>query len=132
MDKEFKGWTSSFLTDKFWNVKTLSSTRNDIAEYNESAGLNQFLHNGLGFNGNNYYSVNVNVNFVAWCWKGGGSSDTYNIDGVGYATAAAGLNGEPSLLLAHQSTQYWLSIIAYTGNGTNGASMSHGLPSAQR
>ena len=31
---------------------------------------------------------------VAWCWKGGGSSSTYNIDGTGHATAsAAGLDG---------------------------------------
>jgi hypothetical protein len=115
--------------------KQLYSTRNDIAEYNESAGLNQFLHNGLGFNGNNYYSVNVNgANFVAWCWKGGGSSGTYNIDGVGYATAAAaGLNGGTITPTGTSiNTISGLSIIAYTGNGTGGASMSHGLPSAPK
>ena len=116
-------------------LKTLSSTINNLGEYTESAGLNKFLHNGLGFNGNNYYSVNVNGdNFVAWCWKGGGSSGTHNIDGVGYATAAAaGLNGGTITPTGTSiNTISGLSIIAYTGNGTNGASMSHGLPSAPK
>ena len=130
-DGHHPSWTDSVRG----MLKTLSSTRNDVAEYNESAGLNEFLHNGLGFNGNNYYSVNVNgANFVAWCWKGGGSSDTYNIDGVGYATAAAaGLNGGTITPTGTSiNTISGLSIIAYTGNGTNGASMSHGLPSAPK
>ena len=130
-DGHHPSWTDSVRG----MLKTLSSTRNDIAEYNESAGLNEFLHNGLGFNGNNYYSVNVNgANFVAWCWKGGGSSGTYNIDGVGYATAAAaGLNGGTITPTGTSiNTISGLSIIAYTGNGTNGASMSHGLPSAPK
>ena len=130
-DGHHPSWTDSVRG----MLKTLASTRNDIAEYNESAGLNEFLHNGLGFNGNNYYSVNVNGdNFVAWCWKGGGSSGTYNIDGVGYATAAAaGLNGGTITPTGTSiNTISGLSIIAYTGNGTNGASMSHGLPSAPK
>ena len=130
-DGHHPSWTDSVRG----MLKTLSSTRNDIAEYNESAGLNEFLHNGLGFNGNNYYSVNVNgANFVAWCWKGGGSSGTYNIDGVGYATAAAaGLNGGTITPTGTSiNTISGLSIIAYTGNGTNGVSMSHGLPSAPK
>ena len=130
-DGHHPSWTDSVRG----MLKTLSSTRNDIAEYNESAGLNEFLKNGLGFNGNNYYSVNVNgANFVAWCWKGGGSSGTYNIDGVGYATAAAaGLNGGTITPTGTSiNTISGLSIIAYTGNGTGGASMSHGLPSAPK
>ena len=130
-DGHHPSWTDSVRG----MLKTLASTRNDIAEYNESAGLNEFLHNGLGFNGNNYYSVNVDgANFVAWCWKGGGSSGTYNIDGVGYATAAAaGLNGGTITPTGTSiNTISGLSIIAYTGNGTNGASMSHGLPSAPK
>jgi hypothetical protein len=28
-------------------------------------------------------------NYVAWCWKAGGNSNTYNINDVGYATASA-------------------------------------------
>ena len=126
----------SSLTDSVRGMlKTLSTSRSDIGEYSESAGLNSFLPNGLGFNGNNYFSVNVNGdNFVAWCFKGGGSSNTYNIDGVGYASAAAaGLNGGTITPTGTSiNTESGLSIIAYTGNGTNGASMSHGLPRAPK
>ena len=126
----------SSLTDSVRGMlKVLSTSRSDIGEYNESAGLNSFLSNGLGFNGNNYFSVNVNGdNFVAWCFKGGGSSNTYNIDGVGYANAAAaGLNGGTITPTGTSiNTKSGLSIIAYTGNGTNGASMSHGLPRAPK
>ena len=126
----------SSLTDSVRGMlKTLSTSRSDIGEYSESAGLNQFLPNGLGFNGNNYFSVNVNGdNFVAWCFKGGGSSNTYNIDGVGYASAAAaGLNGGTITPTGTSiNTESGLSIIAYTGNGTGGASMSHGLPRAPK
>ena len=33
--------------------------------------------------------VNANGDvYVAWCWKAGGDSNTFNIDDVGYATAA--------------------------------------------
>ena len=126
----------SSLTDSVRGMlKTLSTSRSDIGEYSESAGLNSFLPNGLGFNGNNYFSVNTNGdNFVAWCFKGGGSSNTYNIDGVGYASAAAaGLNGGTITPTGTSiNTESGLSIIAYTGNGTGGASMSHGLPRAPK
>ena len=66
---------------------------------------------------------------VAWCWKGGGSSSTYNIDGTGHTTAsAAGLDGgtiDPTG--ASINTVAGFSIISYTGNGTAGATIAHGL-----
>ena len=66
---------------------------------------------------------------MSWCWKAGGSSNTYNIDGKGYATAtAAGLDGgtiDPTG--ASISTKCGFSIITYNGNGTAGATIAHGL-----
>ena len=42
------------------------------------------------------------VRIVAWCWKAGGNKNTFNVDDVGYATAAAaGLTGGSLLLLEH-------------------------------
>ena len=68
-------------------------------------------------------------NYVAWCWKAGGNSHTYNIDGKGYATAtAAGLDGgtiDPTG--ASINTESGFSILTYTGNGTAGATIAHGL-----
>ena len=67
--------------------------------------------------------------YVAWCWKAGGNSNTYNIDGKGYATAAAaGLDGgtiDPTG--SSINTKSGFSIITYTGNGSAGATVAHGL-----
>ena len=68
-------------------------------------------------------------NYVMWCWKAGGSSNTYNIDGIGYGTAAAaGLDGgttDPTG--ASVNTENGFGIYTYTGNGTAGANIAHGL-----
>ena len=68
-------------------------------------------------------------NYVTWAWKAGGNSNTYNINDVGYATAsAAGLTaGTITPTGASVNTKSGFSIITYTGNGTSGATVSHGL-----
>ena len=68
-------------------------------------------------------------NYVGWAWKAGGNSNTYNINDVGYATAsAAGLTaGTITPTGASVNTKSGFSIITYTGNGTSGATVSHGL-----
>ena len=85
-----------------------------------------------GFNVDCGAQGNVNENnedYVAWCWKGGGNSNTYNIDGTGYGTAsAAGLDGGTITPTgASINTEAGFSIITYTGNGTTGATVAHGL-----
>jgi len=54
------------------NLKSLSTSRIDLAEYNETASLSEFLENGIKFTGQGYFFTNVNsAAFVAWCWRGG-------------------------------------------------------------
>ena len=54
------------------NLKSLSSSRNDLTEYNETAALSEFLENGIKFTGSGFYYVNTNGDdYVAWCWKAG-------------------------------------------------------------
>ena len=82
--------------------------------------------NGGGVNG----SGNT---YVAWCWKAGGNSGTFNIDGRGYATAAeAGLTAgtKASLLTgASVNTESGFSILTWTGDGANSnLQIPHGLP----
>ena len=103
------------LTDSVRGMlKTLSTSRSDIAEYDESQGLNSFNSNGFSFNGNGYYSVNVNsANFVAWCWKAGGDPVS-NSDGT--ITTSISVNQEAGF-----------SIVGWTGNGSAGATLGHGL-----
>ena len=106
----------SSLTDSVRGMlKTLSTSRTDIGEYSESAGLNSFLSNGLGFNGNNYFSVNIaSKNFVAWCWKAGGATVTNN---DGNLTSQVSVNKEAGF-----------SIAKYTGSTSSGAlTVGHGL-----
>ena len=69
-----------------------------------------------------------NYAYVAWCWRAGGSKNTFNVDDVGYASAAAaGLDGGTITPTgASVGTKQGFSIIGYTGTGSN-ASISHGL-----
>ena len=97
-----------------------------------SNGLTSFNSDGFTVSGTNSGTGRINYSgntFVAWCWKAGGNANTYNIDGVGYASAsAAGLDGgtiDPTG--ASINTENGLSIITYTANGTNGATIAHGL-----
>ena len=74
--------------------------------------------------------VNTNTeDYVSWNWKAGGNSNTFNIDGVGYATAAAaGMNtGSISLSGCSVNTESGFSIIKFPGNSTSGATIDHGL-----
>jgi len=68
--------------------------------------------------------------YVAWCWKGGGNSHTYNIDGVGYASvSAAGLDGGTiNPTGASINTEAGFSIITYSGSGSETTgTIAHGL-----
>ena len=69
-------------------------------------------------------------NYCVWCWKAGGSSNTFNVDGKGYATAAAaGLdNGTISLTGASVNTEAGFSIVTYAGTDTGSSqTIPHGL-----
>ena len=69
-----------------------------------------------------------NSTMVAWAWKAGGNSNTYNINDVGYATAsAAGLTAGNSNLVtgASVNTKSGFSIITYSSSTT--PNIPHGL-----
>ena len=67
-------------------------------------------------------------NYAVWCWKAGGSSNTFNVDGKGYASAsAAGItNGTIALTHASVNREAGFSILRYTGGGSAGT-IGHGL-----
>ena len=69
-------------------------------------------------------------NFIALCWKAGGSSNTFNVDGKGYATAAeAGLSGGTGTITgASVNTEAGFSIIGYdTHADASDKTYYHGL-----
>ena len=98
---------------------TAEDTQNGVTSFNDN-----------GFSIGNYGDSNGNGRgYVAWAWKAGGSKNTFNVDDVGYATAAAaGLDGGSGTVTgASVGTKQGFSIISYTGNSTNPTTFSHGL-----
>ena len=96
-------------------------TQNGVTSFNDN-----------GFSIGNYGDSNGNGRgYVAWCWKAGGNKNTFNVDGVGYATTtAAGLTaGDVSPTGASVGTKQGFSIIRWTAPTWNGSpqQVPHGL-----
>jgi len=103
-------------------------TSDSYAEDSKTGSLTSFDTNG--FTTGNYAGMNNSgQSFVAWCWKAGGSSNTFNKDGTGYASAtAAGLTtGTITPTGSSVGTKTGFSIIKYTADGNAGATIPHGL-----
>jgi len=107
--------------------KSLHSDTNASTE-TTTAGLTSFDSNGFSI-GNSNNDINGNgITFVSWNWKAGGSKNTFNVDDVGYASAAAaGLTGGTITPTgASVGTKQGFSIIKFT-NTTSDSTQSHGL-----
>lgn len=98
--------------------------------------LDQDTQNGVmsfddrGFSVGNYSETNGNGRgYVAWAWKAGGDKNTFNVDDVGYATAAAaGLTGGSySLTGASVGTKQGFSIVQWTHSSGTAGTINHGL-----
>jgi hypothetical protein len=97
--------------------------------------LNSFDKTGFTVKGGSSdydYVDKSGVNYVAWTWKAGGNKGVFNVDGVGYASAAAaGLSGgDRALTGCSVNTKTGFSIIGWNNsNGTNpsSAKVRHGL-----
>ena len=109
---------------------TLYSTSND----HDTGSTYSDRYKSFDLNGFTVGSTHTSTNsdgddFSAVCWKAGGSSNTFNVDGVGYASAAdAGLDGgDLTVTGASVGTKQGFSIIKYQGSGTSGDQVPHGL-----
>ena len=91
-------------------------------------GLGSTVPNGFIVDNNGYVNASSS-HYICWNWKAGGDKGTFNVDDIGYATAAAaGLNGGTITPTgASVGTKQGFSIIKYTANLTQGATVSHGL-----
>ena len=129
-----RGSTSdrNIITDSVRGANlTLNSddTRSE-ASATEAGQITAFNGNGFSLGTNSNVTGNGDT-FVAWSWKAGGNSNTYNINDVGYATAsAAGLTaGTITPTGASVNTKSGFSIIKVPGTAS-AASFSHGLGQA--
>jgi len=104
------------------NTNAEDTDANTLAAFNID-GFRVGTNNGVNQSGKTY---------VAWTWKAGGSKNTFNVDDVGYASAAAaGLTGgDITPTGASVGTKQGFSIIEFTGSGSGTPSIPHGLSEA--
>jgi len=133
-------WADHNLTDSVRGTglalrSNTTDTETNIATAFSQGGIGNGVNNGftiISGTGGGTNNVNANnSNYVAWAWKAGGNSNTYNINDVGYATAsAAGLTaGTITPTGASVNTKSGFSIIKVPGTAS-AASFSHGLGQA--
>ena len=133
-----------FKPDFVW-IKPRSTTSNHVVLDSVRGVHNRMLPNSSNGNVNNTSTITAfNVDgfqignssllntdgatHVAWCWKAGGDSNTFNVDDVGYASAsAAGItDGSIALTAASVNREAGFSIVTYTGTGSSGT-VGHGF-----
>tara|TARA_Y100001973_G_scaffold13217_1_gene18504 strand:- start:70 stop:2559 length:2490 start_codon:yes stop_codon:yes gene_type:complete len=102
---------------------------NNTEVQDAGALLTDFTRNGFAISNNDLVGAD-DKDYVAWCWKAGGDNNTFNLDGVGYASFAA--SGTPAGATTPTgtsiNTKAGFSIIKFTptsGSGT--ATVPHGL-----
>mgnify|MGYP003117805071 FL=1 len=111
------------------NKRLQSSTTN--AETTHTDQMSAFIDNGFTVEDNNTVNV-ASGTYVGWSWRAGGSKNTFNVDDVGYASAAAaglgasGNSWDSDPTGASIGTKQGFSIIKHTGTGSTGT-LPHGL-----
>ena len=112
------------------NKQLNTNNQNEESTNSATAGVLSFDSNGftLGTESSATGSTNGSQSYVAWGWKAGGNKNTFNVDGVGYASAAAAgiTNGTAPLTGCSVGTKQGFSIIAYNATGSN-LTAAHGL-----
>ena len=97
-----------------------------------------------GFTVGEGYNLNVNVSgqdYATWNWKAGGAPTATNSAGVGAVPTAgsvkidgsnlgSALAGTIAATRLSANTTSGFSIVSYTGNGSSGATVAHGLSQA--
>ena len=109
-----------------------SHTQGDDAEGTSSSTLKSFNANGVTIGNNAQMNENSSNTWVSWHWKAGGNKNTFNVDDVGYASAAAaGLDGgNKTPTGASVGTKQGFSIVKFTNDTTSPITLSHGLTQA--
>ena len=130
---------STLFYDSIRNDAFLDSTNSNAQATSLNNNLVSFDTNGWTLSASGRASNRVGDSFVSYAWRAGGSSDTFNIDGTGYATAAAaGLtisqsgSGTPTFLGASINTETGFGIYRVDPENistTDLCTFSHGLNS---
>ena len=107
--------TNFVLVDAVRGATKVLESDSDAAEYTDAQSVKSFDTNGftLGTSNDVNNSAANDNQYVAWNWKAGGSSSSNTAGSI------------TSTVSANPSTGF--SIVTYTGNGTSGATVGHGL-----
>ena len=86
----------------------------DQAQGNNNKIISSFNSDGFTLGGSNSGPNDASRTYVAWCWKANGGTTASNSDG-----------NVTSTVQANQAAGF--SIVTYTGTGSSGATVGHGL-----
>jgi len=114
-DRDVTHWHT--LTDIVRGTTKVVYTNSDTAEVTLSNGITSFDSDGFT-TGSEVKTNNNGDNFVSWNWLGANGTAS-NTDGSITSTVSA-------------NTTSGFSIVKYTGNGTSGATIGHGLSSVPK
>jgi len=110
--------TSNSLSDVLRGIGANSSyprlISDSTAAESTNGGITSFASTGLSLNADAAITNTNAATYVAWQWKAGGSSGVSNTNGSITSTVSA-------------NTTAGFSVVTYTGNGTAGATIGHGL-----
>ena len=104
------------LTDAVRGVTKAISADSSNAETTDSTGLTAFGADGFTVGADTNYADTTGDGMVAWNWKAGGSGSA---NAVGDIASTVSVN-----------TDAGFSIVSYTGSGTGGDTVGHGLSKA--
>ena len=123
--------TSHMLFDSVRGVQKVIYSNANTQELPAAISVTAFNRDGFTVSSANEVNGSSD-DMVAWTWKAGGNKNTFNVDDVGYASAAAaGLDGgNINPTGASVGTRQGFSIIKYTGTGNSSSTLSHGLINA--
>jgi hypothetical protein len=121
------------LVDSVRGVGKALVAQGTDSEKTETTGLTSFDINGYSIgSASDYNASSPSTTYVNWAWKAGGNKNTFNVDDVGYASAAAaGLTGGSySLTGASVGTKQGFSIVQWTHSSGTAGTINHGLSEA--
>ena len=101
------------LFDSVRGTTKLIRSNQTTAEETHSTTLTAFNSNGFSLGGGDAFTNANSVTYASWNWKAGGSASS---NSNGSITSSVSV-----------STDAGFSIVSYTGNGTQGATIGHGL-----
>ena len=112
-DKNRSDVYNHYLNDSSRGVTKYLNSNNSSGESTITQGITSFDSDGFSVGTDNSHNAN-GTNLVAWNWKANGGTTSSNTDGSITSTVQA-------------NTTAGFSIVTYTGNGTAGATIGHGL-----